>query len=291
MPGDEPSSDDHTFRRELLFSLPPSSNLERSGDALIVRSVKLLAAGTWTDSAAQTPCSYSPDALREYAGNWADSSLWSRHAGGQPRTINQKVGRIESQRFEDDAVVGDLVLHGLAGTDSPGTIAMIEAGEADYFSAELTGTERWNAERKLYEMQSITFLGGAVVNRGACATCTLRRNNAAGEEPGDSPAACATDEPTEDPMTAELEAKIAELETANADLVRQLGEAQETNTKIAADVGTLRDEMRELADVKARLLKIEQTPLPKAGAPAEPARELSVPAGLVITKTEIYSES
>ena len=91
-------------------------------------------------------------------------------------------------------------------------------------------------------------------------------------------------------MTAELEAKIAELETANADLIRQLGEVTETNTKIAADVGTLRDELRELEGIKARLLKIEQTPMPKAGAPAEPARELSVPAGLVITKTEIYSE-
>lgn len=290
MPGDE-QADAKTFpRRELLFSLPPSSNLERSGDALIVRSVKLLAAGTWTDSAAKTPCSYGPDALREYAGNWADSSLWSRHAGGQPRTINQKVGRIESPRFEDDAVVGDLVLHGLPGTDSPGAIAMIEAGEADYFSAELTGTERWNAERKLYEMQSITFLGGAVVNRGACSTCTLR-HNAAGEEPGESPAACATDDPVEDTMTAELAAKIAELETANADLVRQLGEATETNTKTAADVGALREELRELEGIKARLLKIEQTPLPKAGAPAEPARELSVPSGLVIRNGEIYQET
>ena len=91
-------------------------------------------------------------------------------------------------------------------------------------------------------------------------------------------------------MTAELEAKIAKLEAERADLVRQLGEAQETNTKIAADVDALRDEMRELEGIKARLLKIEQTPLPKAGAPAEPARELSVPTGLVITKTEIYSE-
>lgn len=91
-------------------------------------------------------------------------------------------------------------------------------------------------------------------------------------------------------MTAELEAKLAKLETANADLVRQLGEAQETNTKIAADVGTLRDELRELDGIKARILKIEQTPMPKAGAPAEPARELSVPSGLTITKTEIYRE-
>ena len=91
-------------------------------------------------------------------------------------------------------------------------------------------------------------------------------------------------------MTAELEAKIAELETANADLVRQLGEATETNTKIAADVDALRDELRELEGIKARLLKIEQTPLPKAGAPAEPARELTVPARWVTKNGEIYQE-
>lgn len=91
-------------------------------------------------------------------------------------------------------------------------------------------------------------------------------------------------------MTAELEATIAKLEAEHADLVRQLGEAQETNTKLSAEFGTLRDELREIEGIKARLLKIENTPLPKAGAPAEPARELSVPAGLVITKTEIYQE-
>lgn len=382
MPKVEPTGP-RSFSRELLFELPSSSNLERSGDALIVRGVKLLAAGTWTDSAAKTPCSYGPDALREYAGNWADSSLWSRHAGGQPRTINQKVGRIENQHFEEDAVVGDLVLHGLAGTDSPGAIAMIEAGEADYFSAELTGTERWNAERKMYEMQSITFLGGAVVNRGACSTCTLRHNEAGGDDamtlkqadslegrieairvaltkeigatyddgspafawviltfadsviyrhprsgalysisytadgetfafgtpvevdevyvekkalelmpalPVDQVRAMLDGTKHEDTMTAELEAKIAALETANADLVRQLGEAQETNAKLSAEFGTLRDELREIEGIKARLLKVEQTPMPKAGAPAEPARELSVPAGLTITKTEIYRE-
>jgi len=288
MPKVEPTGP-RSFSRELLFELPPSSNLERSGDALIVRSVKLLAAGTWTDSAAKTPCEYGPAVLERFASNWIDSSLWSRHAGGQPRTINQKVGRIENQHFEDDAIVGDLVLHGLAGTDSPGAIAMILAGEADYFSAELSGSETWNSARKVYELQEFIGLGGAVVNRGACSTCTLRHNEA-GEEPGESPAACATNDPVEDTMTAELEAKIAELETEHADLVRQLGEATETNTRLSGEVGTLRDEMRELADVKARLLKIEQTPLPKAGAPAEPARELSVPAGLVITKTEIYSE-
>ena len=288
MPG-ETEAEATAFRRELLFSLPPSSNFERDGPALIIRGINLLAAGTWTDSAQRTPCTYRPETVTRDAANWADSTLWARHNGGVPRSVAEGIGRIENQRPGTDAAVGDLRLHGLTQL-SRDIIALVEAGEVDAFSPELVGPERYNADEKVYEKTAITFLGGAIVAKGACATCTLRRNNAAGKEPGESPAACATDDPTEDTMTAELEAKIAELETANADLVRQLGEATETNTKTAADVGALREELRELEGIKARLLKIEQTPMPKAGAPAEPARELSVPSGLVITKTEIYSE-
>lgn len=284
-----PDGDAPEVRRELLFSLPPPSNFERDGPALVIRGINLLAAGTWTDSAQRTPCKYGSEIVTRDAANWADSTLWARHNGGVPRSVAEGIGRIENQRPGTDAAVGDLRLHGLTQL-SRDIIALVEAGEVDAFSPELVGPERYNADEKVYEKTAITFLGGAIVAKGACATCTLRRNNAAGEEPGESPAACATDDPTEDTMTAELEAKIAELETANADLVRQLGEATETNTKIAADVDALRDELRELEGIKARLLKIEQTPLPKAGAPAEPARELSVPSGLVITKTEIYSE-
>ena len=284
-----PDGDAPEVRRELLFSLPPPSNFERDGPALVIRGINLLAAGTWTDSAQRTPCKYGSEIVTRDAANWADSTLWARHNGGVPRSVAEGIGRIENQRPGTDAAVGDLRLHGLTQL-SRDIIALVEAGEVDAFSPELVGPERYNADEKVYEKTAITFLGGAIVAKGACATCTLRRNNAAGEEPGESPAACATDDPTEDTMTAELEAKIAELETANADLVRQLGEVQETNTKIAADVDALRAETRELEGIKARLLKIEQTPMPKAGAPAEPARELSVPSGLVITKTEIYQE-
>jgi len=285
-----PDGDAPEVRRELLFSLPPPSNFERDGPALVIRGINLLAAGTWTDSAQRTPCKYGSEIVTRDAANWADSTLWARHNGGVPRSVAEGIGRIENQRPGTDAAVGDLRLHGLTQL-SRDIIALVEAGEVDAFSPELVGPERYNADEKVYEKTAITFLGGAIVAKGACATCTLRRNNAAGEEPGESPAACATDDPTEDTMTAELEAKIAELETANADLVRQLADATETNTKIAADVDALREELRELEGIKARLLKIEQTPLPKAGAPAEPARELSVPSGLVIRNGEIYQEA
>lgn len=296
MPADQ-AAEAQPIRRELLFSLPPPFNFERDGPALIIRGINLLAAGTWTDSAQRTPCTYSPATVTRDAANWADSTVWARHTGGVPRSVAEGIGSVENPRPGTDAAVGDLRLHGLTQL-SRDIIALAEAGVVDAFSPELVGPERYNADEKAYEKTAITFLGGAIVAKGACATCTLRRNNAAGEEPGESgeepsesPAACAPGDHTgDDPMTAELEATIAQLKTEHADMVRQLGEATEMNTKLSADVGTLREEMRELADIKARLLKIEQTPMPKAGAPAEPARELSVPSGLVITKTEIYSE-
>lgn len=285
-----PDGDAPEVRRELLFSLPSPSNFERDGPALIIRGINLLAAGTWTDSAQKTPCRYLGETVTRDAANWADSTLWARHNGGVPRSVAEGIGRIENPRPGTDAAVGDLRLHGLTQL-SRDIIALVEAREVDAFSPELVGPERYNADEKVYEKTAITFLGGAIVAKGACATCTLRRNNAAGEEPGESPAACATDDPVEDTMTAELEAKIAELEAEHATLVRQLGEATETNTKLSGEVGTLRDEMRELEGIKARLLKIEQTPLPKAGAPAEPARELSVPPRLVMEKGAIYREA
>jgi hypothetical protein len=298
MPG-EPAAEASAFRRELLFSLPSADNFERDGPALVIRGINLLAAGTWTDAAQRTPCKYGGDVVTRDAGNWADSTLWARHNGGVPRSVAEGIGRIENQRPGTDAAIGDLRLHGLTQT-SRDIIALVEAGEVDAFSPELVGPERYNADEKVYEKTAITFLGGAIVAKGACSTCTLRRNNAAGEEPGQTPEACATDDQPAEPPTgapadsdmelAELEAKMTELEAANVDLTRQLGEAQAANTALKTEVESLTTTARSLEGLEARVKKIEDTPLPKAGAPAEPARELSVPAGLVITKTEIYSE-
>ena len=298
MPGDDQPT--QSFRRELLFSLPSSDNFQRDGAALVIKDVTLLAAGTWTDEAQRSACEYSGDVVTRYATNWADSTLWARHAGGVPRAVTDGIGTIENQRPGPDSTVGDLRIHGLT-QQSRDTIALIEAGVVDYFSAELVGPEKWNVGRKVYTKEAITYLGGAVVNKGACKTCTLRRNNGDGEEPGAMPAACETDEPRAEPPTSdpaetlmdttELEAKVTQLEAANAEMVRSLAAAQEENAALKTTVDTTAAEVRELAEIKTRLLKLEQTPIPKAGAPAEPARELSVPSGLVIRNGEIYQET
>ena len=144
---------------------------------LIVRGVKLLAAGIWTDSAQGTPLEYSSDVLQRYAGNWVDSAMWSRHSGGVPRNITEKVGEVLNQRYENEAVVGDLHYHGLT-QQSRDTIAMVKAGQANFVSVEHGGKEKWNPGRRIYQAEELTFTGLATVNRGACAKCTIRDNEA-----------------------------------------------------------------------------------------------------------------
>ena len=142
---------------------------------LRVKGVKLLAAGIWTDSAQKTPCEYSPEILKQYAGNWQDNAIWSRHFGGVPRNITEKVGIVENPRFESDAVVGDLYYHGLT-QQSRDTISMIENGLANYVSVETVSKDRWNVGKKLYQAQELGFTGLATVNQGACRVCKIRDN-------------------------------------------------------------------------------------------------------------------
>ncbi len=142
---------------------------------LRVKGVKLLAVGTWTDSAQKTACEYSPEVLKQFSSNWIDNAIWSRHFGGVPRNITEKVGIVENQRYENEAVVGDLYYHGLTG-QSRDTIAMIDNGLANYVSVETVSKDKWNVGKKVYQAQELGFTGLATVNQGACRVCKIREN-------------------------------------------------------------------------------------------------------------------
>jgi hypothetical protein len=148
---------------------------------LRVRGVKLLAAGTWTDSAQKTACEYSPDVLNRFAGNWADNAIWSRHFGGVPRNITEKVGIVENPRYENEAVVGDLYYHGLT-QQSRDTITMIDNGLANFVSVETISKDKWNVGKKVYQADELGFTGLATVNQGACRVCKIRDNEAVMED-------------------------------------------------------------------------------------------------------------
>ncbi len=223
---------------------------------LIVRGVKLLAAGIWTDSAQGTPLEYSSDVLQRYASNWLDSAMWSRHSGGVPRNITEKVGEVLNQRYENEAVVGDLHYHGLT-QQSRDTIAMVKAGQANFVSVEHGGKEKWNPGRRIYQAEELTFTGIATVNRGACAKCTIRDNEA-----GEAPA-----EPETDVDTMDTEAITKELEAVKADVsgLKTAFEANQNSVKeLSEAIKGLTDKLGENKELSARLEALENQPAPAA---------------------------
>ena len=267
------------FRRELGLEFSKSNLEDLPGGGLLIRGVKLLAVGTWTDSATRTPLTYPAKALEANAGNWKDFSVWSRHKGGVPRDITEKVGAVENPRYLDRAVVGDIRLHGLTQR-SRDTVALVREGVANYVSVEHTGTGLWNTETRQYEAGEIAFYGAAIVNQGACATCTLRGNEGAPEETDmelkeleaalkaatDKIAALETQAATAETKVKELEAaltpaedpKIKELEKALADQKA----AHETKVK----------------ELEAAIKKIGSEPGTPATQPPGETRELEPPA-------------
>lgn len=223
---------------------------------LIVRGVKLLAAGIWTDSAHRTPLEYSSDVLQRYAGNWLDSAMWSRHSGGVPRNITEKVGEVLNQRYENEAVVGDLHYHGLT-QQSRDTIAMVKAGQANFVSVEHGGKERWNPGRRIYQAEELTFTGIATVNRGACAKCTIRDNEAAIE----------TAEPETEVENMDTETITKELEAVKADVsgLKTAFEANQNSVKeLSEAIKGLTDKLGENKELSARLEALENQPAPAA---------------------------
>ena len=160
--------------RELRGGFESTNSEEFADGSFIIRNVSLLATGTWTDSVVRVPTYYSPEILAKFAQNWIDNSVFDRHSGGLPRSVQNKIGSIENIVWDSsrDAIVGDIKLHGLTQL-SQDVIKLIQAKEAKYVSVEHGGDAKYNSATQRYEMTSIVFRGLAIVLRGACTKCTL----------------------------------------------------------------------------------------------------------------------
>jgi len=165
-----------------------SNKFERTDKGLLVRDVILLAEGSWTDSNVRTPCYYSPEVLEKYAKNWLDNGLWSRHPGGSPRSVADKIGHVVNTYYspEHKAIMGDLQFH-LRSQLSRDIAEMVQNGLVNAVSVEIGGEEYYNRKSKVNEAVSIDGYGVAVVDRGACDVCLIRHKSAP--------------EPTEEPQT------------------------------------------------------------------------------------------
>ncbi len=242
------------------------TDIEHFNDgALLVRNVPLLAPGTWTDSAVGTPLTYTERSLEKYASNWKDYSNWSRHLGGTPRDITEKIGEKRNIHFEaGKGVVGDIYYHGL-NEKSKDTIRMVLAAREGkismpYVSVEHSGTEIWNAATRQMESDEIVFFGSATVNQGACRKCRLH-------EAGSIPT---TTEPEEvvipqpeggeilTDINKELEAKYAELEA----------KYKELEAKVTPPTPPAPTENKELEQAKAEIKALSEQVKALAAQPA-----------------------
>lgn len=227
------------------FMSVKNEKIEIDGD-LLVKGVRMLASGTWTDSAVQTPLNYPASTLEKYAKNWTDTAGWTRHTGGFPRDATDKVAEIMNPRFEDGAVVADILIFGdtQKGRDM---MAQVKKGRVKYVSVEHTGDERYNASTRQLEATSINFSGFAFVNKGACKLCRI--NEAAPlENVQDAPEPVVQVEPME---TKELEAQTA-VETPSQQAVdnsRELEQAEEIKA-LKADLEAMKSMRQELDALK-----------------------------------------
>lgn len=156
-----------------------SNKFERTDKGLLVRDVILLAEGSWTDSNVRTPCYYSPEVLEKYASNWLDNGLWSRHPGGSPRSVADKIGQVVNFYYSPEykAIMGDLLFH-CKSQLSRDIAEMVQNGLVNAVSVEIGGEEYYNRKSKTNEAVSIDGYGVAVVDRGACDVCLIRHKSA-----------------------------------------------------------------------------------------------------------------
>lgn len=159
--------------KELRFNFSSGKFQELDG-GLLIKDVKLLANGTWRDSTVNTATYYPIKILQEFAANWLDNAIWSRHRGYPPiaRDITDKIGEVQNPHFDTDAVVGDIFLHGKT-QKSRDTVELVKAGMANFVSVEHFGKESFNPAEGRVEAEELSFIGAAIVSKGACGVCTI----------------------------------------------------------------------------------------------------------------------
>lgn len=254
---------------------------EQVDDGLLVRDVILLAEGTWTDSNVRTPCHYSADVLKKYASNWKDNGVWSRHPGGSPRSVADKIGTVINCRYDPEhrAIVGDLLFH-RRNQMSRDIADMVQTGLVNAVSVEIGGEEYYNRKTKMNEAVSIDGYGVAIVDRGACDVCLIRHKSAPETASNDADNILTPDKggPGESPeegveiMDEEIRKILDDLAARVAALEEKLAPSEEEEEASPEDEISEEGEkemaakldaiVRELEDARMRLKLLENSAKP-----------------------------
>lgn len=221
-----------------------SSYEETPDGGLLVHGVVIMAAGEWTDMHG-IYTRFTPEVLQRCAGQWADNAVWTRHSGGTPRQVTEKVGAVVGPHYDPErtAVVGDILLHRRTETSASAS-ALVQ------MDREAGGIKDVSAET-IVEMDrdgtvtDVTFTGLALVEDGACEVCKLpaygrgegmtddiEEKKAAGgnEGEGDNPPA---EEPKADELLEMLAGFIEGLIPETKDIIAEV-RASEGEDKVRA---------------------------------------------------------
>lgn len=149
------------------------SSYESTADGgLLVHGVIVMAAGTWTDMHGIKTI-FSPEVLQACAQNWADNAVWTRHAGGTPRSVTEKVGAVLNPNYSptEAAVIGDVYLHNQTDA-SRACSALVQMARESGGIKDVSAETIVDIDRD-GNVLDVTFTGLALVEDGACETCRL----------------------------------------------------------------------------------------------------------------------
>ena len=148
------------------------SSYEEKDGGLLIHDVIIMAAGAWTDMHGIDTV-FTEEVLQRCASQWADNAVWTRHSGGTPRSVTEKIGAVLDPYYshETKAVMGNIYLH--CQTDASRSCASLvqmprEAGGIKDVSAETVVDIQPDGM-----VVDVSFTGLALVEDGACEVCKL----------------------------------------------------------------------------------------------------------------------
>ncbi len=280
MPDDKSDRPDPKAARMLNVLMPTvlDDYVETETGGLLVRNVKLLASGTWTDSKARTPLHYPAEVLEAYATNWLANGYWARHSGGAPRSeALEKLGTILNPRYspqEGGVVMGDIFFDRVTQASRDGAalaIAKAKAGNPQAVSVEHDGDEVYDPENKRYLAKTLVFLGAAGVDEGACRVCKFPKRLNESQLEGDKE--------MDDAAIAKLLAdQKADLLGEMDKRIQALKVPADQSVKVTELSAALEESRRELGEAKKRIEALEKKPNPRTTPEGERALEAPVNA-------------
>lgn len=206
----------------------PTTRQEVPGGYLI-KDVPLIVEGTWNG------CVYSARELQDSAYSWRDNSVWDRHFEGRQRDESNRVGIISNQRYENGAILGDVLLSNKT-PEGRDIIHFVQSNQLNGISVEHVGTYKQNGSSVI--ASEISFMGAAVVPTPACTVCQLSKKELAMEQK-----------------------EFDKLNDTVAELAKSVKELTKVDVETIVKEQSAKD-LKTIAELEARIKKIEKTPVP-----------------------------